>query len=186
MPSDKDLVSMAWPTSRRRQLPINPFPDGYQANVVVDREEFTRVQAEIGWTMRDGQWEELVNGLVPGTMTFAEHIDTGELVAVACGTSEDRTISDLGWVAVVPEHRGRGLGKAVCGAVTEQLLEAGYEQLRLSTQHYRLAALHIYIALGYEPIIDPATSENWRQVYRELGLRIPKTLTENRGSAHAL
>ena len=72
---------------------------------------------------------------------------------------------ELGWVAVRPDFRRKGLGKAVSLAVIQRLISAGYENIHLYTEDYRTAALRLYLSLGFEPYLyDPGMSDRWRQV----------------------
>ena len=50
---------------------------------------------------------------------------------------------ELGWVAGDPEHKGSGLGFAVCAAVTRRLLEIGYRNIYLLTDDFRLPAIKL-------------------------------------------
>lgn len=170
---------MTWPTDGSRPPPDAIVPDGYRLSTRVDQGEFFRIQSAIGWEMRPGQWDDLMATLVPNAMILARHLATDAPVAVACGTRPGGHAAELGWVAVVPEHRGRGLGRTVCSAVTRQLLLQGYDHVRLSTQDHRLAALRIYVALGYEPVIDRDSEARWREAYRALGVD-PARLRGNR------
>jgi mycothiol synthase len=78
---------------------------------------------------------------------------------------------DLGWVAADPAHVGQGLGIAVVAAATTRLIEAGYRQIQLHTEDWRLAALKIYLKLGYVPSLYTETMpERWRAVCAQLGL----------------
>jgi mycothiol synthase len=163
-------LAMEWPQSKLDSPPAGPFPSGYRPSTTVDRQAFTRIQASIGWRMRKGQWPSFMDALVPGSMVLAEHEASGEMVGVACGTHEagDPGSAELGWVAVVPKHRGKGLGMAVCAAATTNILDAGYQRLHLSTNDHRLAALCIYLQLGYEPLVDDSNQARWRSVHQQL------------------
>jgi mycothiol synthase len=78
---------------------------------------------------------------------------------------------ELGWVGADPEHKGKGLGRVVCAAVTTRFLRAGYKDIFLRTDDFRLPALKIYLSLGYEPFLfcngmrqrwqDICTKLNW-------------------------
>ena len=56
---------------------------------------------------------------------------------------------NLGWLAGDPAHAGRGLGAAVSAAATTRLIAAGHRDIRLGTEDFRLAAIRIYLKLGY-------------------------------------
>jgi mycothiol synthase len=76
---------------------------------------------------------------------------------------------EVGWVACAVEYRGRGLGMAVSAAVTERLIAARYRHIHLYTEDWRLAALKIYLKLGYVPLrYAPDMEARWRSVYAQL------------------
>jgi mycothiol synthase len=67
---------------------------------------------------------------------------------------------------VMPEHRGRGLGSAVCAAVVRRFLSAGYDSIRVCVQEHRLPAIRTYLRLGFEPFLhSPEVEKRWQQVY---------------------
>jgi mycothiol synthase len=77
---------------------------------------------------------------------------------------------ELGWVAVDPDHRRKGLSTAVCASVTARLIHAGYQDIYLYTEDFRLAALALYLKLGYPPFIHaPDMLDRWRHVCEALG-----------------
>lgn len=59
-----------------------------------------------------------------------------------------------GWVnylAVSPEHRRRGLGKALMRAVEQRLMERGCPKLNVQVRAANSEALQFYRRLGYAP-----------------------------------
>jgi mycothiol synthase len=77
---------------------------------------------------------------------------------------------ELGWVAGDPEHRGRGLGLAVCAAVVARFLGAGYRRIYLRTDDFRLPAIATYLKLGFEPyLFTEGMAERWQRVCDQLG-----------------
>jgi ribosomal protein S18 acetylase RimI-like enzyme len=52
-------------------------------------------------------------------------------------------------LAVTPEARGRGVGRALLRAVIDRARDAGVRQLLLSTQATMLAAQHLYTEAGF-------------------------------------
>ena len=59
---------------------------------------------------------------------------------------------------------------SVCAAVTARLLAAGYENIFLLTDDFRLPAISIYLRLSYQPLLHaPDMAERWRVVYEQLG-----------------
>ena len=105
---------------------------------------------------------------------MAIHDASGGIVATAMGlhdhTPDHPFGGELGWLASDPAHRGRGLGLAVSAAVTQRLIEAGYRNIHLYTEHWRLAALKTYLKLGYVPFLYlPEMPERWRVICEKVG-----------------
>ena len=53
---------------------------------------------------------------------------------------------------VAPQARGRGLGRAVLGALEQAARAVGYEFLRLETGAHQHEALGLYASAGFERI----------------------------------
>lgn len=82
---------------------------------------------------------------------------------------ENEEISELGWVAVLPEHRGHGLGREVCRSVLCFARELGHRYAFLLTEDFRLAAIKTYLRLGFQPeIVDESHPARWAALWRAL------------------
>jgi mycothiol synthase len=101
------------------------------------RSWITRIPPESWFMALDGQ----SGGIVASAMGLHDHSDRHPFGA------------ELGRVAVDPDHRRKGLGTAVCASVTTRLIQAGYRDIHLYTEDFRLAALALYLKLGYQPFI---------------------------------
>lgn len=55
------------------------------------------------------------------------------------------------WVAIHPEHQGRGLAKPLMSRVCRRLRELGHTQAYLTTSSARLPAINLYRHFGFEP-----------------------------------
>lgn len=94
---------------------------------------------------------------------FATH--DGRPVGTACtflhpGARGD--VAELGWVAVLPAHRGHALGAQLCGAVLRYVRELGLPYAFLLTEDFRVPALKTYVRLGFElEITDPRHTGWW-------------------------
>ncbi len=74
-------------------------------------------------------------------------------------------VPELGWVSVLPEHRGLHLGLTVCSAVLHYAAERGHRAIFLRTDDQRLAAIRTYLRLGFEPwMYDASAPGRWRAV----------------------
>ena len=107
--------------------------------------------------------------VVPGSFFIIEHESSGDLAAAAVGnhnpSPQVSVLAELGWVVTHPDHRGKALGRAVSAAVTCRLLDIGYDSIYLRTDDHRLAALKIYLLMGYEPsCYADGMAERWAGV----------------------
>ena len=81
-------------------------------------------------------------GRILGTVMLQLWPDAGHVVR-GPGDAEVRAL------AVAPEARGRGVGRALLRAVTDQARDCGMRRLVLCTQTTMLAAQHLYTEAGF-------------------------------------
>jgi GNAT superfamily N-acetyltransferase len=73
------------------------------------------------------------------------------------------------WVAVVPDHQGRGLSKPLMTSVCFRLRELGHQKVYLTTSTARVVAINLYLAFGFVPQPrDEAEREAWHRLRRSL------------------
>lgn len=170
-------LQMVWPEQRFATLPTVMVPPGYTLRTYRRGDEagFYRVMALAGWPgWDDDKLRPWIARIPPESWFMVSHDATNAIVATAMGLhdhADDHPFGgELGWVAADPAHHGRGLGTAVCAAVTARLIAAGYRNIHLYTEHWRLAALKLYLKLGYVPFLyAPEMPERWRVICRQLG-----------------
>ena len=76
----------------------------------------------------------------------------------------------LGWLVTDPSHAGRGLGTVVAACATNRLAEEGYRRPCLGTEDFRLAAISIYLKLGWVPYMyREDLAPRWRAIFAGLG-----------------
>lgn len=156
---------MIWPAGQRAPDPLNPLP-GHRLERTVEQAAFCAVQRAIGFEVSDALWAAASAQWAASVVLVGP--DDAPL-AVACGTRGPAGV-ELGWVAVVPSHRGRGLAYQVCSALTRRLVLAGEGPLFGSTQDHRLAALAVYFKVGFVPVPRPNKRARWRAVCAQLGV----------------
>jgi mycothiol synthase len=73
----------------------------------------------------------------------------------------------LRWVATAQERRREGLARALVIGVLALAAQAGCREARLQTETDRLAAIRLYLQLGFEPLVrSDGEREAWAQVLR--------------------
>jgi len=169
-------LQMVWPEHRLNTPPVVQLPPDYTLRTYRrgDEPRFYRVMELAGWPgWNDEKLRPWMVRIPPESWFMVVHAESGEIVATAMGlhdASEQHPFGgELGWVAGAPAHAGKGLGMAVSAAVTARLIHAGYRDIHLYTEHWRLAALKTYFKLGYIPFLyTPEMPERWRATCEQL------------------
>jgi GNAT superfamily N-acetyltransferase len=75
-------------------------------------------------------------------------------VPVACGAVRalEPGIGEIKRMYVVPDRRGRGLGRRLLEALEAEAAAMGFARLRLDTGDRQTAAIELYRSSGYRPI----------------------------------
>jgi dTDP-4-amino-4,6-dideoxy-D-galactose acyltransferase len=68
---------------------------------------------------------------------------------ISCARDEERREGSIGLIAVVPDHKGAGLGTALMEAALEWCVDAGLDSVRVVTQGTNVAALRLYERCGF-------------------------------------
>lgn len=170
MPNEaKAQLQMVWPLISPPTVSVCP---GYSLRTYQHGDEpgFCKVMALAGWPgWSDETLRPWMARIVPECWFMAVHEASGEIVATAMGLHDHSDMhpfgGELGWVAANPAHAGKGLGRAVSAAVTARLMGAGYRNIHLYTEDERLAALNIYLKLGYVPLLTaPDMEDRWQVI----------------------
>lgn len=123
----------------------------------------------------EGRFPETLERTLDGGFFVVEHPASGELVAscVACRGSTSLRHPDagqMGWLVTDPSHARKGLGTIVAASATNRLAAQGYRRPFLGTEDFRIAAIAIYLKLGWSPDIYRADMEpRWRSIFARLG-----------------
>jgi mycothiol synthase len=167
-------LRMIWSGTQRPQ--VIDLPEGYSIRSfrTGDEEKYVELlnNKELGYWTVDKLDSIFSNPLSPDGIYFVTYGDA--LVAVACAqdhgvNSEQKKVGEIGWVAGEPAHKGKNIGLAVCTAVLNHLLDLGYEEIYLLTDHFRYPALKIYLKLGFEPRRDGADDRYlWQKICERL------------------
>ena len=100
--------------------------------------------------------------------TFASRVSNRPSLSPVCGTESSRE-GVLDYVVTHPDHRGKGLGRATCTEVVRYLVTHGCKSVSLNTDDWRLAAIHIYLSMGFRPVMNRNDMlDRWTAVYDKL------------------
>jgi mycothiol synthase len=169
-------LEMVWPYRRLTAPPLIDLPHGYSLRSYRpgDETRFYEVMALAGWPgWNDGRLQHWIGRILPYGWFMVIHKATDQIVATAMAvhSHEDNHPfgGELGWVASDPVHKGRGLGKVVCAAVTTRFIHAGYRHIHLYSEDFRLPALKTYLTLGYVPFIYTREMDRrWEMICNQL------------------
>lgn len=170
-------LQLVWPEHLLEAAPeARPAP-GYWMRTYRpgDEPRFFELMESAGWPgWNEEKLRPWLFRMLPEGWFMAVKEESEEIVATAMATHDHTWIrpfcGELGWLAADPEHRCKGLGMALSTAVTTRFIEAGYRCIHLFTEHWRLAAIKIYLRLGYVPYLYSEEQPGlWREACLELG-----------------
>ena len=165
-------LQMAWPERLLCTPPVVRLADGYCLRTYRpgDEPRFFRLMELAGWPgWNHERLKPSLSRILPDGWFMAVHEASGEIVATAMAfhnySGSQPFQGNIGWLAGDPAHARHGLGSAVSAAATARLIAAGYRDIRLGTEDFRLAAIRIYLRLGYVPVLyRPEMTERWQAI----------------------
>jgi ribosomal protein S18 acetylase RimI-like enzyme len=101
---------------------------------------------------RDGR-ERIACEIEGACSVFLAAEENGRLIGAVLGTHDGRK----GWVnrlAVLPVHRGRGIGRALVAEVERKLLEKGIEIVTCLIEDWNESSMAFFERIGYAPHRD--------------------------------
>lgn len=158
-------------------LPPIELPPGYAIRSFNDGDEQLLVPIfqecfDPGWSaerviktfVEDACWS-------PVRMAVLVHGDEVVGTSTAWESSQRRGHGMVHYVAVASPHRGKKLGRMIVIRTLELLETMGYPDAWLSTDDWRLAAIKVYLSLGFWPVNSNKTDpERWEIVRHKLAL----------------
>ena len=173
----RQQLVMVWPRSRLGSPPAAEVPAGYRLRTFAPGDAAAHAALMVKAGFADWTTEKLppwLKRVLPDGFFVIEHVPTGALAATAMASHNPSDLhpcgGELGWVAGDPAHKGSGLGLAVCAAATARFLGAGYRRIYLQTDDWRLAAIKVYLKMGFVPLLHaPDMAGRWRALCEKLG-----------------
>lgn len=166
-------LEMVWPEAQLASPPSIVVPHGYtlrQYKPADQKAYFNLLAAADMFACDLNHWEKHI---LPGGFFVIEHDESGALVATCMASHypapRHPRAGNFGWLAADPAHKGRQLGRAVAVAVTARLIAGGYRRMYLETHDFRLAALKVYLAMGWVPLLyQEDMHTRWKFVCEQL------------------
>ena len=122
----------------------------------------------------EGGFPEALERALEGGFFVIEHLASGELVS-SCqawrGSIMPRhpDAGNMGWLVTDPSHTRKGLGTIVAASATNRLAAEGYQRPCLGTEDFRIAAISIYLKLGWRPYVYREDMvPRWRSIFARL------------------
>ncbi len=163
--------------------PVCAFPDGYFVRSFEpgDQAVWARIEAAVDGFSTEAaasahfqqEFGEELDRL-PGRLLFLEHDGAGPIGMTTAwdGTFAGVRQGRIHWVAIVPDHQGRGLAKPLLSAAMQRIA-ADFDRAYLTTETTSWRGINLYLGFGFEPVIDTALDrEGWAIVEEILGRRI--------------
>ena len=169
-------LQMIWPPSRAGSPPSWTVPEGYLLRTFRQGDElgFSRLMERAGFPGWNSQeFETWLRKTLPAGFFFLVHVNTNEMAATAMACHNPTALhpfgASLSCVAADPGHQGRGLGYVVAAAATRRMLAAGYEDIYMETDDWRLPAIKTYLKMGWVPFFFEADmSKRWLTICEQL------------------
>lgn len=102
----------------------------------------------------------------PQRMMVLCHGDSATGTATAWEGAKYPGHAMLHYVAVLPEHAGKGLGFALVARTLQLMRSFGYRDAWLSTDDWRLPAIVVYLQLGFQPVFDHESHRDRWEIIR--------------------
>ena len=128
--------------------------------------DLLNASTEFGIWDRARLQREILATLLPGGGIFVTCEERLIGCASVCSMPEYRPNAILMYVALLPEHRGKGLGQALVWETLRVSQRLSYPAMILHTENHRHAAVRTYFQLGFLPQLAPgaADKKQWADI----------------------
>jgi mycothiol synthase len=173
----RDTVKMCWDVDRQyRALETHPPYAVRPVDEVNAPADWLATMTAAGMPVTPWTWSHEFAER-PGSRVIAA-FDAKDRIVAAAGirpVASHPLAAHLMWVGTHPDHQGRSLGRIV---VTATMAYAAAQQLQtvmLLTDDERLAAIRLYLSLGFRPCLnswDRTQHLRWARIARALHVRL--------------
>ncbi|UCF16129.1 MAG: GNAT family N-acetyltransferase [Phycisphaerales bacterium] len=174
----RDYIDVKMTRENLDDIPEYPWPAGYSTRWYRQGDEdiWLRIQS-----LAD-QYNKVTPGLFEeefGTdakalserqcYLYADDKDAIGTASAWFGNHGGQPLGRIHWVAIVPEHQGKGLAEPLLAAVCNRLKSLGHSKTYLTTQTCRISAINLYAKFGFVPAIaSDRDGEIWRELEKHI------------------
>jgi GNAT superfamily N-acetyltransferase len=152
-----------------------PLPKGFRVlkEAPAWEEEWLKLlnsTQEFGIWDRSVLHERILGSLIPHAGILVAMDTDFVATASACVATGQPPVAVLQYVLVHPDFRRKGLGRIITIEAMNAAYRAGYKEMVLKTDDFRIQAIKLYLALGFQPDLSsvPETSRRWKRVLSEI------------------
>ena len=160
-------------------IPIHPLPAGYSMRFYRrgDKKTWVRIhrQAEPLIDVTAKRFDREFSHDLPSLpkrchfLVAPDGSDVGTITSWYRPRYHHRPWGQIHWVAIGPEHRGKGLSRSIMTVAMLRLKQLHHRRAMLLTNSPRLAAIKTYLHFGFAPDMhDPDAAKAWALVAKAL------------------
>ncbi|OGI11764.1 MAG: hypothetical protein A2Y40_01115 [Candidatus Margulisbacteria bacterium GWF2_35_9] len=159
---------------KQNNIIIPLTPEGYRLRVYnsEDEEPLRRLLNRAGFSFSPIKIKQAISICLPNGCFVVEYEQTKQLVATMMARHLASQLHPFGgridWLATDPEHRKLGLANICARSATQRLIQAGYENIWVTTDDHRIGALKIFLSIGFQPALSDALSKRWKNIFEKL------------------
>ncbi len=161
-----------------KNIPQYPLPDGYRMRLYRpgDKDTWVRLQRVSDSRPNAGEIFERAFGADVSALeqrcyflTAPDGCDVGTITAWYERNYHRRRWGLIHWVAIVPEHRRKGLSKPMMTIAMNRLGALGHRRALLRTETSRIPAIKTYLDFGFVPDMTSKDADRgWEMVCKVL------------------
>lgn len=155
---------------------LQNIPSGYMLRTLIDADkpQFKALLSKCGFSFTNEDIENILSFCLPHGCYIIENSSTKRIVSTMMARHLSSSKYPFGgridWLATDPEYRKLGLGAICATAATKRLVDAKYENIRVTTDDERIGAIKIFLSIGFEPVYDNETEKRWKKVIKNIAL----------------
>jgi ribosomal protein S18 acetylase RimI-like enzyme len=153
------------------------LPDGYCLKEFKepDKDALLSLFKKCGFDFSTARIDEALSICLPGGLFLIVHSDSRALVSTMMARHLSSPEFPFGgridWLATDPDHCGKGFGRLSASLATNHLIKLGYQNIWVTTQPHRLAAVRIFTSIGFIPTSQTLSEYDWKKIQKKIKLR---------------